>query len=79
VDWSLDEVLDVRRERMSVVRGVVEGLAPATLHQTCAVNPSPGFPPSTTVPVAFCIELVISEEWAHHEYATRDLAVLEQR
>jgi hypothetical protein len=31
------------------------------------------------VPVAFCIELVISEEWAHHEYATGDLAVLEQR
>jgi hypothetical protein len=31
------------------------------------------------VPVAVCIELVIGEECAHHEYATRDLALLEQR
>jgi hypothetical protein len=76
---SLNEVLDTRRERMSLVQGVLQRLAPASLQQTCAANPTAGFPPSTTVPVAFCIELVIGEEWAHHEYATRDLALLEQR
>jgi hypothetical protein len=75
---SVDEVLDVRDERMLVVRRVLEGLEPATLQRPCAMNPAPGFPPTTTVPVTFCLDLVVTEEWAHHGYATRDLALLEQ-
>jgi DinB superfamily len=73
---SLDEVLDARHDRMGIVRGVVDGLAPRELQQTCGANPAPGFPPSTVIPVGFCIDLVIGEEWAHHEFATRDLAML---
>lgn len=33
----------------------------------------------TAVPVGGCLNVVISEEWAHHGFAARDLAVLEQR
>ena len=33
----------------------------------------------TALPVGFCLNVVIGEEWAHHEYTTRDLDVLEQR
>ena len=74
---SLEEVLDVRRDRMRVVREVLEGLGPAELTRICDANPAPGFPPSTTMPVGFCIDVVIGEEWAHHGFATRDLTILE--
>ena len=76
---SLDEVLDVRAQRMQVVHEVVGGLTPDELGRTCAHNSAPGFPPMTALPVGFCLNVVIGEEWAHHEYATRDLDVLEQR
>jgi hypothetical protein len=73
---SLDEVLDARRDRMGIVRGVLDGLTPGALQQVCDANPAPGFPPSTVIPVGFCIDVVIGEEWAHHDFATRDLATL---
>ena len=76
---SLHEVLDVRAERSRCVREVVEGLADRDLQRTCGHNPAPGFPPSTVVPVGFCLDVLIGEEWAHHGYATRDLEVLESR
>jgi hypothetical protein len=28
------------------------------------------------MPVGFCLDVVIGEEWAHHGFATRDLASL---
>jgi hypothetical protein len=31
-----------------------------------------------TRPVGACLQVVFREEWAHHQYATRDLAVLER-
>ena len=78
-DASLDEVLDVRADRMGQVRQIVDALTPEGLTRTCAPNPSPGFPPMTALAVGFCLNMVIGEEWAHHEFATRDLSVLERR
>jgi hypothetical protein len=31
-----------------------------------------------TRPVGACLRVVFREEWGHHRYATRDLAVLER-
>jgi hypothetical protein len=75
-DASLDDVLHPRRARMRTVREVIEGLTPDELQRTCDANPTPGFPPSTLIPVSFCVDLVVGEEWAHHEFAARDLATL---
>jgi hypothetical protein len=71
-----DEVLDVRRDRMGTVHRVLDGLTTDGLQRTCDENPAPGFPPTTVMPVDFCIEVVIGEEWAHRRFATRDLATL---
>ncbi|HEX9766093.1 MAG TPA: DinB family protein, partial [Nitriliruptorales bacterium] len=76
---SLDEVLDVRADRMATVRRVVDDLGPTGLQRACPPNPAPGFPPTTGLQVGRCLDVVVGEEWAHHGYATRDLAVLEAR
>jgi hypothetical protein len=76
---SWEEVLDVRAGRMRGVRALAEELTDDDLRRICAHNPAPGFPPSTTVPVGFCLDLVVGEEWAHHGFATRDLDVIEKR
>ena len=75
---SLDEVLDVRDEYLSLMREVVGGLTPDQLGQAAGHNP-PWIPAATAVPMSTCLEVVIREEWEHHEFATRDLAVLEKR
>jgi hypothetical protein len=76
---SSDEVLELRRGRLREVRDVIDRLVPEDLTRICDHNPAAGFPPPTIVPTRFCLDLVIGEEWAHHEFATRDLAVLESR
>jgi hypothetical protein len=78
-DPTLDEVLDARRGRMALVRGLVDRLTPGELERTCAVNPSPGYPEVTTHAVKNCLWTTIGEEWGHHRFAVRDLEQLEQR
>ena len=68
---SLDDVLAVRRGRADRVRRLVAGLTPEELRRTCAPRDG-GFM------VVGAFQTVVFEEWAHHEYATRDLAVLER-
>ena len=74
---SLREVLAVREERAGQVRDYVDALDGADLSRVCPQHPRPGFPPSTRVPLQVALDVVISEEWAHHRFATRDLITLE--
>ena len=76
---TFDEVLPVRLERMAAVRRVVDDLTPAEYVRVCDQNPAPGYPAQTVVPVGFCLGVVLNEEWEHHQYAVRDLEVLERR
>ena len=75
---SLDEVLDARDEYMDLMRDVVGDLTPDTLGQASAHNP-PWIPSATDIPMSTCVAVVIREEWEHHDFATRDLAVLENQ
>jgi len=74
---TFDEVLAARRERMGQVDAVFDGLTADELARVCDQHPEPGFPPVTTFPVRVCLDIVVSEEWAHHEYAIRDLALVQ--
>ncbi len=67
----LDEVLAVRRRRVQDVSRVVAGLTPDALRRTCA-------PRDGTFTVVGALQTVQFEEWAHHQYATRDLTSLER-
>jgi len=82
-DWdarpSLDEVLELRRDRMGTVRQVVDGLTDESLDAETKPVEGPGWPPPRSFPVRECLLVILNEEWEHRLYAERDLSVLEGR
>lgn len=75
---SFDEVMEVRADRVAVVRRIVDGLTDDELERLCARSPAPGYPEEPRT-VGECLRVVMVEECEHHRYAVRDLAVLEAR
>jgi hypothetical protein len=76
---SLDAALELRRDRMSTVREVVEGLTDVSLRGHTEPVEGPGWPESRSYPVRECLLCILSEEWEHRLYAERDLDTLEPR
>lgn len=74
---SLEEVLQLRRDRMGTVRGVVEGLTDESLDASTDPVDGPGWPPSESFQVRECLLVVLNEEWHHRLFAERDLDALE--
>jgi len=75
---SLDEVLEVRRERMSQVKHTIAAVTPDELKRVCVPPAAPGHP-SKPHSVLECLHVILNEEWEHNQYAARDLASLEAR
>jgi hypothetical protein len=75
---TFDEVLEVRADRMAVVRRIVDGVTDEELERVCARSPAPGYPEEPRT-VRRCLRVVMKEETEHRRYAIRDLAVLEAR
>jgi DinB superfamily len=73
---SFKEVMQVRGERMAVVRRIMDSLTADEMERLCARSPAPGYPDEERS-VVECLAVVMDEEIEHHRYATRDLAVLE--
>jgi hypothetical protein len=76
---SLDEVLQLRAERMATMRDALAGLTDDVLAGETDPIPAPGYPAAGRYPVARCLGAVINEEWLHRLYAERDLTDLEAR
>src|SRR3954463_5351243 len=76
---SLDEVLALRRDRMSTVRRVVDGLTDETLAGHTEPVEGPGWPRPRSYPVRECLLVVLNEEWEHRLYAERALDALAAR
>jgi DinB superfamily len=76
---SLDQVLELRRDRMSTVREVVDGLGDEKLGRDTEPVAGPGWPESRSYPVRECLLCILNEEWEHRLYAERDLDALEAR
>jgi DinB superfamily/Pentapeptide repeats (8 copies) len=76
---SLDTVLALRRDRMSTMRQVVEGLTDASLDAQTEPVEGPGWPPSRSFEVREVLLIILNEEWEHRLYAERDLDALEAR
>jgi hypothetical protein len=70
---TLDEVLAARGERVAALDQLVRD---ATDESLARIVDSPN---GGTTTVGDCIRVVIGEEWWHHQYANRDLAVLAAR
>jgi hypothetical protein len=75
---SFAEVMEVRDDRMALVRAIVDGLTDTELGRLCARTPAPGYPEESRS-VGRCLRVVMREECEHHRYAVHDLAVLEAR
>ncbi|GAA3213310.1 DinB family protein [Dactylosporangium siamense] len=73
---SLDVVLKLRRDRMTTVRTLVDGLTDEWLAAHTEPVEGPGWPPPRSFAVRECLSVVLNEEWEHRLYAERDLAVL---
>lgn len=74
---SLDEVLALRADRMAIVRQVIENLTDEALAGSTEPVEPIGYPESESFPVRRCLGAIVIEEWEHHLFANRDLAVLE--
>ena len=76
---SLETVLELRHDRMSTVRQVIEGLTDATLDGQTEPVEGPGWPPPRSYPVRECLLVILNEEWQHRQYAERDLDAQQAR
>jgi len=74
---SLERVLELRRDRMSTVRQVIDGLTGTSLDDLTEPIEGPGWPPSRSFLVRECLRCILNEEWEHRLYAERDLQTLE--
>ncbi|HTX00103.1 MAG TPA: DinB family protein [Acidimicrobiales bacterium] len=77
-DPLLEQVLELRRERMNEVQEVIDGARATELARTCVPPASPGHPRKSHT-VLECLHVLLEEEWQHHRYAVRDLEVLERQ
>jgi hypothetical protein len=78
-ELPLDTILELRRDRMSTVRQLVDGLTDAELAGHTEPVAGPGWPRPRSYPVRECLLVVLNEEWEHRLYAERDLAALQAR
>jgi hypothetical protein len=76
---SLDEVLALRADRLASVSKVIEDLTDEQLAEMTEPVEPVGYPASESFPVRRCVAAIVIEEWEHHLFANRDLAVLESR
>ncbi|WP_446217597.1 DinB family protein [Micromonospora sp. IBHARD004] len=74
---SLDAVLELRHDRMSTVRQVIDGLTDESLEGHTKPVEAPGWPEPRSYPVRECLLIILNEEWEHRLYAERDLDALE--
>src|SRR4051794_28576030 len=75
---TLDEVLAIRDARFAELRDYAATVSPAELERertTSAEQPWP--PPQPRTPLS-CLRVIFNDEWAHHQFALRDLAILDQ-
>ncbi len=74
---SLNEVLQVRKERRALVDGVLDSLTDERLGDELT-STEPGWPSVTSCTVGKALRVVLNEEWEHRLYAERDLALIEK-
>jgi hypothetical protein len=76
---SLDEVLELRADRMATVRRVLDEVTDDRLAEHTEPVEGPSWPPGDSYPVTRALLTVLNEEWQHRLYAERDLDVITAR
>lgn len=74
---EFDEVVDVRAGRIAQVGQFLQTVTQEDLARTREPNTAPGWPPPAPRTATSCLHVLFAEEWAHHRFAERDLAVID--
>jgi hypothetical protein len=74
---TLDEVMILRRDRMGIMRQLVDELTDEELASQTDPVEGPGWPQPRSYPVRECLSVILNEEWHHRLYAERDLDALD--
>ena len=75
---SLEDVLELRRERMDEVGHTIGAVTAEELERVCVPPASPGHPDRDHT-VRACLQVILNEEWEHNRYARRNLEILDAR
>jgi len=76
---SLDEILDVRADRIKIMTELVSRLTDGQLDGMTEPVEEVGYPESEAFPVRGCVRCILIEEWEHRRYLERDLDRLTAR
>ena len=74
---SYEDVLTARNGRVARLRGFLADVTQDDLDRTRQPNTAAGWPPPQPRTATECLHVIFEEEWAHHQFAIRDLAVIE--
>lgn len=75
---SLETVLAVREARFAELREYAATVSPADLDQQRPSGPDQSWPPAGSRTTAYCLSVVLNEEWTHRQFALRDLAIIDR-
>ncbi|HCU52022.1 MAG TPA: hypothetical protein DGG94_19855 [Micromonosporaceae bacterium] len=76
---TLDEILAVRAGRIADLRAYLAEVTQEELDRVRGPNTAIGCPPPAERTAVKCLQVIFSDEWAHVQFANRDLAILEQK
>lgn len=67
----------VRAERVAQVREFLSAVTQSDLDHLRGPNTAPGYPAPAARTATSCLQVIFGEEWEHHRFAVRDLAIIE--
>jgi hypothetical protein len=76
---TYDDVVAARADRMARVKGFVATVSDDDLARPRRTSDRPGWPPPGERTALECLSVILGEEWAHHQFAVRDLDLLAAR
>lgn len=75
---TLSEILAVRDERIADLRAYLAEVTQEELDRVRGPNTAFGWPPPAERTAVECLRVIFNDQWAHVQFANRDLAILEQ-
>jgi hypothetical protein len=75
---TLGEILSVRGERIADLRAYLAQVPQEELDRVRGPNTAIGCPPPAERTAVKCLQVIVNDQWAHVQFANRDLATLEQ-
>jgi DinB superfamily len=75
---TFDEVLAARADRIAGLRAYLADVTQDELDRVRGPNPVRAFPPPAERTAVECLNVIFSDEWAHIQFAHRDLALIEE-